>query len=501
MKRYLTFIMVLVCAVVSAQNIQDVLRYSTENLQGTARFNGLSGAFGALGGDLSALNVNPAGSAVFKNSQFTFTGSNYNRNNDATYFNTTNNTQFNNAEINQVGGVFVFRSTDDSSNWRKVSLAFNYDLVQNFENRFLASGRSNQGIDNYFLNFAQGLPFGPLTLQDGEFIEDAYLDIGANLGFANQQAFLGYFGGIINPVEQTDANTAYISNAQYTDVNQTFLNRTSGYNSKFTANVASQYQDNLYIGASLNFHTIFFEKVSLFSEDGYDPASAIQAATFDNLLQTEGNGFSLSVGAIAKLNNNIRIGGSYQSPTWYRLTDNTSQRINSDAADDDIQFINFDIINRFESYTIKTPEKLTGSLAVIFGKEGLLSFDYSYQDMSNAELRPTGDPSFASQNNLISNELGAVSTYRVGGEIRFDQVSLRAGYRFEQSPYKNAVTIGDLTGYSAGIGYNFGGSRLDLAFSRSEQDVNQLLFDTGLTTPVFLNNINTNITLGYTMNF
>jgi hypothetical protein len=39
------------------------LRYSQDNLNGTARFRAM-GAFGALGGDLSSLNVNPAGSAI-----------------------------------------------------------------------------------------------------------------------------------------------------------------------------------------------------------------------------------------------------------------------------------------------------------------------------------------------------------------------------------------------------------------------------------------------------
>ena len=80
--------------------------------------------------------------------------------------------------------------------------------------RYLPAGNSNQGIDNYFLNFAQGVPLGPLLIQDGEFIEEAYLDIGANLGFREQQAFLGYYGGVIDPVDENDNNnTAYVSNA------------------------------------------------------------------------------------------------------------------------------------------------------------------------------------------------------------------------------------------------------------------------------------------------
>jgi len=41
------------------------LRYSTGETEGTARFKSMSGAFGALGGDMSAVSINPAGSAIF----------------------------------------------------------------------------------------------------------------------------------------------------------------------------------------------------------------------------------------------------------------------------------------------------------------------------------------------------------------------------------------------------------------------------------------------------
>lgn len=499
MKRVTTFIMVLVCTYASAQNINDVLRYSTENLLGTPRFQAMGGAFGALGGDLSALNVNPAGSAVFNYGQITISGSNYNRDNEVLFGNSTRTTDINSVELNQVGGVFVFKSTD--SPWKKLALSFNYDLAQNFDNEFVASGNTTQGIDNYFLNFAQGQTLGNLRVQQGEFIEEAYLDIGASLGFGGQQAFLGFQAGIIEPTEDVDANTSYFSNAEYSSVNQQYLQSTSGYNSKFTLNFAGQYQENLYLGASLNFHSVLYDRLTLLDESGYDTDSPVQFTTFDNFLRTEGYGFSFSVGAIAKLNDNLRIGGSYQSPTWYELTDDTSQRINSTLAVSDINFIDFGIVNLFEEYRIQTPAKITGSAAVVFGKDGLLSFDYSYQDMSQAELRPTTDANFAAENEFISNQLGVVNTYRAGGEVRIDKLSLRGGYRYEESPYENGEIIGDLTGFSGGIGYNFGGSRLDLAFSRSEQDVNTLLFESGIDSSVMVNNINTNVTLGYTLKF
>ena len=500
MKRYLTFIGLLACTIASAQNITDVLRYSHEDLQGTSRFQAMGGAFGALGGDLSALSINPAGSAVFNNSLFTISGSHYQMDNLANYNGTFSGMKTNDLDLNQIGGVFVFKS-NDGSDWKKMAIAINYDLVQNFEDEFSIVGTSNEGIDNYFLNFAQGVPFGSILLQDGEFIEDGYLDIGAVQGFGDQQAFLGYYGGIIDPENEDDATSIYNSNALYNTVNQDFLRLTSGYNGKFTVNFGTQYRDNLYLGASFNFHTLFYDQYDEFRERGYDAGSLIQQTEFSNFLRTEGSGFSFNLGAIAKLNQNIRVGGSYQSPTWYRLTDDLSQRINSDLADDDINFINHDIINLFEEYTIKTPAKFTGSAALIFGKDGLLSFDYGYQDMSQAELRPAGDSSFSIVNSQIANNLDGVSSIRLGGEYRIEQVSLRAGYRFEQSPYADGNNIGDLNGYSGGIGYNFGGSRLDLAINRTEQDYNMQLFDTGITTPALINKQNTNVTLSYTLNF
>ena len=499
MKRFSTFIIVLSCAFASGQNINDVLRYSIEETQGTARFQALGGAFGALGGDLSALNVNPAGSAVFNFSEFSVTGTNYNRDNEVLFGNSQRNTDINSIELNQVGGVFVFKSSD--SPWKKLALAFNYDQVRNFDNEFVASGNTTQGIDNYFLNFAQGVELGPLRVQDGEFIEDAYLDIGSSLGFGAQQAFLGFQAGLIEPTDDVDTNTSYFSNAEYSSVNQDYLQSTNGFNSKFTLNFAGQYQENLYVGASVNFHSVFFEQLTLLDESGYDPTSPVQFTTFDNFLRTEGYGFSFSVGAIAKLNDNFRIGGSYQSPTWYELTDDTSQRINSTLAEPDINFIDFGIVNLFEEYSIKTPAKITGSAAVVFGKDGLLSFDYGYQDFSQAEITPNLDPNFAAENEFIANNLGVVNTYRIGGELRIEEVSLRGGYRYEESPYENGEIIGDLTGFSGGIGYNFGPSRIDLAFSRTERDVSELLFSSGLDSSVDINQINTNITLGYSFKF
>lgn len=485
----------------NAQNISDVLRLGSEEMPGTPRYQAMAGAFGALGGDLSALSVNPAGSAVFNNGLFTITGNNSWRRNESNYFGHYNERSLNDININQVGGAFVFRTSNSDNPWKKVSLAFNYDMVRNYDDKLHISGDSDQGIDNYFLSFAQGVPFGSITLQDGEYLENAYLDIGSAQGYGDQQAFLGYYGGVIDPDSETDDNTGYHKNAIYDRVHQDFWRNTSGYNSKFTMNMATQYGENLYFGGSLNFHSVLVERYDEFTEDGYSPDSPIGFTVFDNLLRTEGSAFSFGLGAIVKINDLVRLGAGYQSPTWYRLSDELSQRIDSDLADQDINYINLNVINVFESYRIKIPGKFTGSMALVFGQVGLLSFDYTFQDMSNAQLRPEGDPSFQTENDVISNELGAVSSFRVGGEYRLGRLAFRGGYHFEQSPYTDGHTVGDLNGFSTGLGFSFGSSRLDFTFNRYERDRNVLMFDTGLTTPSRVNTAQTNLLLGYTLNF
>ena len=61
----LIFSTLLTSSMVQSQSIGEVARYATEQLNGSARYQAMGGAFGALGGDLSSISNNPAGSSVF----------------------------------------------------------------------------------------------------------------------------------------------------------------------------------------------------------------------------------------------------------------------------------------------------------------------------------------------------------------------------------------------------------------------------------------------------
>ncbi len=481
-KLYLLVIASLAVTFSQAQDITDATRYSTEMLSGTARFRALSGAFGALGGDLSALEINPAGSAIFLNSYATVTLDFANAKNETNYFNGYTSSKNSQVYLNQAGGVFVFNSVDPENNWQKFSLGLNYDQTNTLDDNFVAQGTGNTSIAQYFLKYANGVPLDLLQTRDNETVTELYKYLGENEGYGAQQAFLGYQGYIIDPASDDPNNTSYSTPVASGNFNQSYSHISSGLNGKFSFNFATEYKDFLYLGLNLNAHFLNYDRSVQLRESNSNSGAGSNTILFRNNLSTTGNGFSFQLGAIGKVNDFLRLGASYESPTWFTISEQASQTL---ATDGD-QFggsitVNPNVVNIYPDYTLQTPGKLTGSVALIFGDNGLLSFDYSYKDYSNTQFRPAKDPSFSNQNEIIASNLKATSSYRLGGEYRIENWSLRGGYRFEQSPYNTQNTIGDLNGFSAGLGYDFGNVKLDAAYDSSSRTDNPQLYQTGLT--------------------
>jgi long-subunit fatty acid transport protein len=507
-KLLLLFISVLSISNLKAQDITDAVRFSQDNIQGTARFRALSGAFGALGGDMSAVSINPAGSAIFNNSHASVSLSNLNIDNDVRYFNGNRNNSNSEFDFHQAGAVFVFNERSDSP-WRKIVLSIAYDKTGNYDTDWIAQGTNSiRSIGNYFLENANGLRLGNISAFDGESFTDAYIEIGEAFGSQHQQAFLGFESFILEPDDiNDDDNTIYTSNVGSGPYNQEYSYATTGYNGKTSFNIATQYQDNLYFGLNLNAHFINYERTSQLFESNNDTGAVINEILFNNALSTIGTGFSFQLGGIAKLNQNIRIGLTYNSPTWFNITDETTQSVEafsadgiSGANDQETFVVNPRVVNIFPEYKLQTPAKITGSVAIVFAKQGLISFDYSRKDYGKTKFKPTSDPDFSFQNNLISNNLKIANTYNIGGEYKYKNLSFRGGYRFEESPYENEDFYGDLTGYSLGLGYNFGNTKLDLTYDTSERGFNHQLYNIGLTDSASINRNNDNITLSLSFN-
>lgn len=518
MKKYIWLLAIgLTINTLQAQEVSDAVRYSQDNLNGTARFRAMSGAFGALGGDLSSLNVNPAGSAIFANNQMGLTLTNFSNKNNSNYFGTTNSTKNNSIDLNQAGAVFVFEN-NVKSNWSKVTIGINYENANNFTNDFFSSGTNrNNTVADYFLFYANrgnnGAPVPQqfVNTEQGESISDLYSFLGNNLpnsqfpglsGYDAQQAFLGYQAFIIDAVNENNPNSPFSSNvpaANYFHQNAVF---NTGYNGKLTFNIATSYKDKFYFGLNLNSHFTDYIRSTRFTERNDAPVTndfRVSQIQFDNDLNTYGTGFSFQIGAIAKVTKELRFGLAHESSTWYRLTDELSQSVvaisrnSTETLPADV--VNPNVINVYQPYKLQTPSKTTVSLAYVFGKKGLISVDYAMRNFSSTAFKPKNDAFFMGLNNAMSNTLDNTGEVRVGGEYKIKALSLRAGYRYEQSPYKNTAIMGDLTGYSAGLGYNFGSTKLDLSYANATRNTQQGFFNQGFTDGAKIANINNNVSL------
>jgi len=472
-----------------AQSSNDALLLSSEDLSGTARFVAMGGAFGALGGDISSLKVNPAGSSIFLHNFASFSLANESYNNEVLYQGSLSKRNNNNFYIPQAGAVFVFNNSNQEADISKFTIGVTYDHKKSLSNRFNAVGNNDNTIGDYFVNLANGIP---LDLLNSFSLQDRYIFLGEgnfnNEGFSNtelQTAFLGYNAFLFDPVSEDSNNTSYTSNVTGNNIFQDYYYRSTGLNGKFSANGSMQLFDNFYAGLNLNSHFINYERTTSYYES-IGSSSEINEIIFENNLSTIGIGFSLQVGAIAKVNDFVRLGASYESPTWYTISDETTQYLYSFSNEFGGQEVDPFVTNIFPNYRLRTPGKLIGSLGLVFGKRGLLSFDYSYKDYSNIQLSPgyNNNTDYRTQNQNFETNFNAASTYRIGGEYRLKQWSLRGGYRYEESP--NSTTMSELTGYSGGLGYDFGKIRLDFAYDYSTQDYSTNLLQTGLQEQAFV---------------
>ena len=137
-----------------AQNINDVNRFLTTELNGSARYTSMAGAFGALGGDLTALSFNPASSSVFLNSEFGASVNYKNKFTKGTYFGTSTNRENDDLSLDHFGAVFVFNNKNTESPWSRVSVGINLHKIATYDQKASINGTNTNGIDQYFEYYA-----------------------------------------------------------------------------------------------------------------------------------------------------------------------------------------------------------------------------------------------------------------------------------------------------------------------------------------------------------
>ena len=428
MKKYsLLGIFVFVAFLLQAQNITDVVRWSNTDYVGTARTLGVGSSFGAMGGDFSVININPAGIADYRISEFMLTPSLRSSNSNSWFVNdnqarTPN--RLNKLGLDNIGFVIA---SDPGSKLTSSNIAIGYSRVADLNRSATIAGVMPGSITSYFAEQAQNLTVDELD----DFIAYPAYNVGAILKEEDRNY---YFSDYSSTPDQPLYRTQ--------DVYQ------RGGIDELTLGWAGEYDHRLNMGLSLSMPFARFEELKTYKEID-SPADDVEY--FDNLsfverLNTSGVGFNFKAGFVYKLNSVIRLGGSFHSPTWYSLNDDYSNTITYAFTDARGSFDNkYDTPDGAFGYTITTPWRAIGSLGTIlrFGDiRGFLNGDIEYVDYSNASYKGksyNNNPAEIAHNNEVNreivNKLGSAVNVRLGGEFAYNVFRVRLGYGIERTPY------------------------------------------------------------------
>ena len=140
----LTSLLIINCYILIAQNETDALRYSSQDLFGSARFVSMSGTFGALGANVSCASYNPAGIGMYQLGELTFTPS-IHFNSNKSYFNNSHLSSFK-SEI-AVGNLgFVLAIPQKNSDWKRINLGIGWNQLSNYNNTIRIEGLNNESL-------------------------------------------------------------------------------------------------------------------------------------------------------------------------------------------------------------------------------------------------------------------------------------------------------------------------------------------------------------------
>ncbi len=482
MKKYfILFTIALFPIFTEAQDLVDALRFSQFNVQGTARSGAMGNAFGALGGDFTSVSINPAGLGLYRSGEFTITPkSSHNKIESSYWGNTSEDTdyKFTLSNISYVSAIPTGATSE--AGIVSINLGIGYNRIKDFNSNSFIAGN---GIDGSYIDY---------------FADNANAGIWSD--FYEELPWQTY---VLNYDEELDEYWSELGDAGYGQ-NQIKSVSKSGSIDEYSFAMALNFNHKLYLGASWGISDVYYrESTQLYENDAQGNIPFFNDFTFNSFLRTNGYGHNFKFGGIYKPINEVRLGISIQTPTFYRLHDYFETSMQSSITSDD-GTVNYDESspqNNYD-YRLETPMRTTFSGAFVIAKKGLISVDYELVNYGNAKLRQGGDGyNFNLENQDISEAYKTSGNLRVGGEyVASKNVSLRAGYQLLQSAYNSTAfnmpqpnSNADMNIYSCGLGYRSGSFFADVAYRYSVLNYSDLPYPTPVSdiypAPRFIDNI------------
>lgn len=243
-----------------------------------------------------------------------------------------------------------------------------------------------------------------------------------------------------------------------------------GYLSKTSVGVGANYNNNLYIGAGLNFLNSSIDQSDTAIFNSLSTGGSEYFSKQNTPFYERGNGFSASLGVIGKLSPNFRLGAALETPTFWNI-DRSYNFYNDPIYGDDIAV---------ENRKFTSPLKATVSAAFIASKSFALNVDYSL-GLTKPKYKEYGDAE-AELNDFFKDDYKNLSELKIGAEYRIKQFRLRGGYAYTSSPFDaltvsrytdsgdvtdqsyNNLILNDRNALSFGVGYDFKSFYIDASY-------------------------------------
>ena len=531
-KTALTILLTAFAAVMAlAQTPYDAWLFSENIYEGTARSVAMGNAFTALGGDLGAVSINPAGSAVAGYSQLTLTpsltvststteGIPY-EGSQSPYFQRKMKSSISNAGLPNVGFTFNF-DTGRTSGLKSITAGFIVNCTNSWNEDVYASGTNN--ATSFLAAAAADISsvggITPDMLKDN----NAY-----NNPDLLWKEIVGYRSGMFSTMNSQPDVYAGATELIFTNgeialggpLKQTYGRSVSGNKYEYIFNIGANISDFVYLGFNLGINSLSYDMTHYFKESAEDPydfkndftdqngdihTTYFKDARYKYSYSASGTGVFGKFGVIVTPGSGLRIGAAIQTPTTNQITEQWQESAYTDFTESEFNG-NADSPLGNSKYEFNSPWRANIGAAYTLGRLAVVSVDYEAADFGSMRFN-AGHGSdyrelFDELNTEIKDTYGWAHQVRIGAEFKpLSTLAVRAGYNLNTSAQKKFLLDGRLedidtfyTHYlSFGVGYNSKKSFFADIACRHQFATNESIFpysdyleDYGILSPEILN--------------
>lgn len=463
-----------------AQVPEDAKLFSWYPQGGTARSLAVGGAVGSLGGDISALYVNPAGLGFYRTNEFVFSPQFAFNKNASNFIHNAKDTGKNAFALGTIGVIFG----EGSNKKGKSSNAFSFGISQvaNLNNRVFYSGTND--YSSFAETFAEEFAKSGVSTTD-------LLNTLSPLPYTAAPAYYTYLIDIdtSNGFSQVRAAPENILDGGGS-LQQSFLKETKGGIYELAVGGAVNNNDKWLFGGTIGIPIVDFSSTTTVTEKdatGYNK-NGFQSFNYTDEYRSSGVGVNLKLGAIYRPAEYFRLGLALHTPSFMFLKDERTTTLNTVLEDTSGNPENFNVSSLLftnneagvANYRHFTPWKAILSASYVFREienvkkqRGFLTADVEYVNYKGSRFGKSGSNNtgskqyYTSLNNVIKDYYKAAFNFRVGGELKFNTFMTRLGFAYYGSPYSDKSYKASRTLLSGGIGYRNKGYFIDLTYIHS----------------------------------